>query len=53
MHDFILVAVKLLIGFVALIMVINITGKGNLAPTSASDQIQNYVLRRDYRWYYI
>ena len=44
MNDFILVAVKLLIGFFALIMVINITGKGNLAPNSASDQVQNYVL---------
>lgn len=53
MHDFILVAVKLLIGFIALIMVINFTGKGNLAPTSASDQIQNYVLRRNNRWNYI
>ena len=44
MNDFLLVAIKLLIGFLALITVINITGKGNLAPTSASDQIQNYVL---------
>ena len=43
MDDFILVAVKLLIGFLALISVINITGKGNLAPSSASDQVQNYV----------
>ena len=25
-------------------MVINYTGKGNLAPSSASDQVQNYVL---------
>ena len=44
MDDFILVAVKLLIGFLALILVINITGKGNLSPSSASDQVQNYVL---------
>ena len=44
MNDFILVAIKLLIGFFSLIMVINITGKGNLAPNSASDQVQNYVL---------
>lgn len=28
----------------ALILVINITGKGNLSPSSASDQVQNYVL---------
>ncbi|OTA27592.1 hypothetical protein B9G54_00515 [Alloscardovia macacae] len=39
-----LVAVKLLVGFIGLIIVINVTGKGNLAPKSASDQIQNYVL---------
>jgi len=44
MDDFILIAIKLLIGFLALIFVINVTGKGNLAPSSASDQIQNYVL---------
>lgn len=44
MNDFILVAIKLLIGFFSLTMVINITGKGNLAPNSASDQVQNYVL---------
>ena len=28
----------------ALITIINISGKGNLAPNSASDQVQNYVL---------
>lgn len=44
MNDFVLVAGKLMIGFFALIMVINITGKGNLAPNSTSDQVQNYVL---------
>lgn len=44
MNDFLLVALKLGIGFLALITVINITGKGNLAPASASDQIQNYAL---------
>ena len=44
MNDFILVAIKLLIGFFSLIMVINIHGKGNLSPNSASDQVQNYVL---------
>jgi hypothetical protein len=44
MNAFLLVALKLFIGFLALITVINITGKGNLAPTSASDQVQNYVL---------
>ena len=38
------VAIKLAIGLLSLILVINISGKNNLAPTSASDQIQNYVL---------
>ena len=38
------VAIKLTIGLLSLAVVINISGKGNLAPTSASDQIQNYVL---------
>ena len=44
MDGFILVAVKLLIGFFALTIIINLSGKGNLAPSSASDQVQNYVL---------
>ena len=38
------VAIKLALGLLSLIVVINYTGKGNLAPTSASDQVQNYVL---------
>ena len=44
MNPFLLVAIKLLIGFLALITIINVSGKGNLAPASASDQVQNYVL---------
>lgn len=44
MDGFILVAIKLLIGFFALTVIINLSGKGNLAPSSASDQVQNYVL---------
>ena len=44
MNDFVLVFIKLLIGFLSAIAIINFTGKGNLAPNSASDQIQNYVL---------
>lgn len=44
MNPFLLVAIKLLIGFLALITIINVSGKGNLAPNSASDQVQNYVL---------
>ncbi|MGR8837815.1 DUF421 domain-containing protein [Leuconostoc falkenbergense] len=35
---------KLAIGLFALIVQINIMGKGNLTPTSALDQVQNYVL---------
>lgn len=44
MNPFLLVALKLLTGFFAMVIIINISGKGNLAPTSASDQIVNYVL---------
>lgn len=35
---------KLAIGLVALIIQINVMGKGNLAPTNALDQVQNYIL---------
>jgi uncharacterized membrane protein YcaP (DUF421 family) len=35
---------KLAIGLFVLIVQINIMGKGNLAPTNALDQVQNYVL---------
>lgn len=38
------ILIKLAIGLLALIVQINIMGKGNLAPTSALDQVQNYVL---------
>ena len=44
MNDFVLVFIKLMIGFLSAIAFINFTGKGNLAPNSASDQVQNYVL---------
>ena len=37
-------AIKLALGLISLIIVINITGKGNLAPSSAIDAVQNYVL---------
>ena len=37
-------ALKLALGLLSIVAVINLTGKGNLAPTSASDQVQNYVL---------
>ena len=42
--NLLVVAIKLALGLLALVVVINLTGKGNLAPTSASDQVQNYVL---------
>jgi len=38
------IAIKLALGLLSLVFVINVSGKGNLAPASASDQIQNYVL---------
>lgn len=36
--------IKLGLGFICLIIQINLLGKGNLAPSSAMDQVQNYVL---------
>ena len=38
------IAIKLAWGLLSLVFVINVTGKGNLAPSSAVDQIQNFVL---------
>ncbi|WP_349642219.1 DUF421 domain-containing protein [Eupransor demetentiae] len=38
------IILKLTIGILTLIVQMNIMGKGNLAPTSALDQVQNYVL---------
>ena len=38
------VFLKLFLGLLALVLIINKSGKGNLAPTSAMDQVQNYVL---------
>ena len=38
------IAIKLALGLISLIIVINITGKGKLAPSSAIDAVQNYVL---------
>lgn len=42
--NYIEILIKLVLGLVSLVFVINVTGKGNLAPNSAIDQIQNYVL---------
>ena len=44
MEAYSLLALKLLIGILGLVFQINILGKGNLAPSSAMDQVQNYVL---------
>lgn len=44
MDFFITIAIKLALGLVSLVFVINMTGKGNLAPSSATDQVQNFVL---------
>ena len=44
MSFFITLAIKLALGLISLVFVINLTGKGNLAPNSAVDQIQNFVL---------
>lgn len=38
------IAMKFLLGLLAMVTIINMTGKGNLAPTSAMEQIMNYVL---------
>ena len=38
------IAIKLTMGLLSLVLVINISGKGNLAPSSAMDQVLNYVL---------
>ena len=43
--DFIIpVAIKLIIGFIALVVFMNLNGRSQLAPTSTEDQIGNYVL---------
>ena len=42
--DFIIpVAIKLTIGFIALVVFMNLNGRSQLAPTSTEDQIGNYV----------
>ena len=38
------VLLKLALGLLCLVLQINLLGKGNLAPSSATDQVQNYVL---------
>ena len=38
------IIIKFALGIICLIVQINLMGKGNLAPTSAMDQVQTYVL---------
>ena len=44
LDSIILVAIKLTIGFIALVVFMNLNGRRQLAPTSTEDQIGNYVL---------
>ena len=44
MSFFITIAIRLALGLISLVFVINVTGKGNFAPSSAVDQVQNFVL---------
>ena len=44
MESYSFLAIKLTMGIIGLVLQINLMGKGNLAPTSAVDQVQNYVL---------
>ena len=44
MFTYSLVLAKLALGLLCLVLQINLLGKGNLAPSSATDQVQNYVL---------
>lgn len=43
MEGYTFLAIKLAIGIIGLVLQINLMGKGN-SPTSAMDQVQNYVL---------
>ena len=44
MEGYTLLGIKLAMGIIGLVLQINLMGKGNLVPTSAMDQVQNYVL---------
>lgn len=44
MEGYYLLGLKLAMGILGLVLQMNLMGKGNLAPTSAMDQVQNYVL---------
>lgn len=38
------IALKFIVGLVTIVLQINLSGKGNLAPSNAIDQVQNYIL---------
>ncbi|USS86162.1 DUF3290 family protein [Fructilactobacillus cliffordii] len=38
------VALKFIVGLIMIVLQINLSGKGNLAPSNALDQLQNYIL---------
>ncbi|HCE11938.1 MAG TPA: hypothetical protein DEQ24_04110 [Enterococcus sp.] len=38
------IIIKFALGIICLILQINLMGKGNIAPSSSSDQVQNYIL---------
>lgn len=42
--NYLLLATKLIIGFFSMLVLLNLFGNRNLAPTSPTDQIYNYVL---------
>lgn len=42
--DYTQLFIKFALGILTLIIQINVFGKSNLAPTTALDQLQNYVL---------
>lgn len=44
MMNYITLILKLIVGLAFLIVQINLTGKQNLAPATALDQVQNYIL---------
>lgn len=44
MKEYMEIGIKLAIGLISLIFQMNLLGKGNLAPTSSLDQLQNFVL---------
>lgn len=38
------IALKFIVGLITIVLQINLSGKGNLAPSNAIDQVQNYIL---------